>query len=138
MPFTARLIAGRQSLLRLALWLVLFAGLVAGGLAALRWQLEAHIADDQQAELDRIAAVESAATHALRLLARAKSEPCSEPFIAEMRTVAFLADGLNKFLYAPYGRAHCSSDGTRFDPPVELGAAEIPPSGKGRPSWRME
>lgn len=138
MPFPARLIAGRQSLLRAALWLVIFAGIVAGGLAALRWQLEAHIADDQQAELDRIRAVESAATHALQTLSHAKAKPCSEPFIAEMRTVAFLADGLNKFLYAPGGRVHCGADGTRFDPPVELGAPEIPPPETGRPSWRME
>lgn len=135
----ARFIAGHRPLLvQAVLWTIIFLGLLGAGLGVIRWQVDSHIARDQRTELARIEAVHSSAVSAMTMLEQAPGEPCSAKFIAAMRAVAFLPDGLNQFLYAPDGKAHCSADGTRFDPPVELGLADIPAPAPGHASWRME
>lgn len=132
-------IAGRHlPILRLALWCSAFVCLVASGLTLLRWHLESHVANDQQAELERVAAIRASTVAALRRLAHVTSPPCSSDFIDQMREVAFRADGLNEFLYAPGGKILCNTAGRKFDPPIELGEPELHPSAPGEPSWRME
>ena len=131
--------AGRRLLmLHLALWCSAFICLVASGLVLLRWHLESHVAKDQQAELERIAAIRASTVAALRRLASVTSPPCSSDFVDQMREVAFRADGLNEFLYAPGGKVLCNTAGRKFDPPVELGEPEIHASAPDEPSWRMD
>lgn len=53
------------------------------------------------------------------------AEPCSASFQNQLRRIAYLSDGLNEFLYAPGGKAHCSIYGGKFNPPVDFGKPDI-------------
>jgi sensor c-di-GMP phosphodiesterase-like protein len=134
------LIAGRYwRLLRGALWAALYALLLALGLGFILWQVSTHIAHDQRAELERVTAVRDAAASALALLQRdATAAPCSRAFLAQMQRVAFLADGLNEFLYAPAGQVACSTSQASFTPPVPLGGVDIAPATATDLSWRID
>ncbi|MEO3386549.1 EAL domain-containing protein [Mesorhizobium sp. CAU 1741] len=55
--------------------------------------------------------------------------PCTPAFAEQLRRVAYLPDGLNEFLYAPGGRAQCSTRIDRFEQPIELGHADFVVSG---------
>ena len=51
--------------------------------------------------------------------------PCSPAFHEELRRIAYLPDGLNEFLYAPGGKALCSTRVAAFAEPVDLGVPDI-------------
>jgi sensor c-di-GMP phosphodiesterase-like protein len=132
-------IAGRhRRLLRGALWGVTFTVLLALGYGFVHWQVRGHIRHDQRAELARINAIRTGAVDALRMLQRdATAAPCSRDFLAQMRRVAFLPDGLNEFLYAPGGRIECTTSQPSFAESVMLAPPDIATSKPGDPSWRV-
>lgn len=133
-----KLLVGRRLvLLRVALWFFAVVVLLAGSVQILRWHVADSIAKDQAAELQRIESVRSDIVGALSALHATTGDPCSPEFFAQMREVAFLPDGLNEFLYAPGGKVSCSVDGSKFDPPIDLGAEDIPSKGPRAPSWRL-
>lgn len=133
------LVAGRhQRLLGSLLWAVIFAVLLAMGYGFVIWQVGSHIDRDQRAELARINGIRDNAVAALKMLQQgATAPPCSSDFLAQLRRVAFLPDGLNEFLYAPNGRVVCSTSYSSFNPPVLLGTEDIPGAGQASPSWRI-
>lgn len=53
------------------------------------------------------------------------AEPCSAAFQDQLRRIAYLPDGLNEFLYAPGGKAQCSTHNDHFNPPVDFGVPDI-------------
>lgn len=53
------------------------------------------------------------------------AEPCTLAFRDQLRRVAYLPDGLNEFLYAPGGKAQCSTRIQNFDKDVDFGAPDI-------------
>src|SRR5690606_29351948 len=64
------------------------------------------------------------------------AEPCSGGFQEQLRRIAYLPDGLNEFLYAPGGRARCSTSVQAFDGAVELGTPDIGRQGeRGIAMW---
>lgn len=112
--------------------------LVAGvGIGLIRWEFGNHIAREQKIELERVGALEAAVVTALKMLAAAGGAPCSSEFLEEMRTVAFLPDGLNEFMFSPGESVHCSADGKRYDPPIQLGRPDIPSTDSNHLSWRI-
>ena len=64
-----------------------------------------------------------------------RGAPCSDEFIAEMRRVAFLPDGINEFLYAPNGNVHCTAGGMRFAEPLRLGEPDIQATARHGAMW---
>ena len=134
-----KLLVGRRLvLLRVALWLFAFVLLLATSMEILRWHVADRIGKDQAEELRRFESVRSDIVAALSALDHTTGDPCSPEFFAHMRKVAFLPDGLNEFLYAPGGKVHCSVDGSKFDPPVELGTEDVSARTARAPSWRLE
>jgi sensor c-di-GMP phosphodiesterase-like protein len=135
----ARLVAGRRPLVvRAVLWTFIFTGLLAAGAGGLRWQLASHVTREQRAELAHLGKVHASALSTLTMLKRASGEPCSAEFIGVMRSIAFLPDGLNEFLYAPAGKVQCTASGTHFDPPADLGPEDIAAPAPGEASWRVD
>ncbi len=134
------LIAGRhRRLLRGVLWGAIFAALLGLGYGFVHWQVRSYIRHDQRAELARINSIRTGVVDALRMLQRdATAAPCSPDFLAQMRRVAFLPDGLNEFLYAPGGRIECSTSRPSFEPPVMLAAPDITTPKSNDPSWRVD
>jgi len=64
------------------------------------------------------------------------AEPCSEAFQEQLRVVAFLPDGLNEFMYAPGGVAHCTVSEFPFPEPVAFGEPDIQAEANfGRAVW---
>ena len=53
------------------------------------------------------------------------AEPCTIAFRDQLRRVAYLPDGLNEFLYAPGGKAQCSTRIPSFGKEVDFGAPDI-------------
>ena len=98
-----------------ALWLALFLGFLAVGYCFVLLQVVGEVRRDHDAELGRIADTRRSAMSALRMLKHdATGSPCSSDFLAQMRRVAFLPDGLNEFLYAPNGVVKCSTSQSAF------------------------
>lgn len=53
------------------------------------------------------------------------AEPCTLAFHDQLRRIAYLPDGLNEFLYAPGGKAQCSTRMPGFGEEVDFGAPDI-------------
>lgn len=121
------IVAPRHRLLSyFLLWLILFLAALGLGLGVLLVQVSEQVRRDRDAELTRIAAARDVVVTTLRKLNdEAPARGCSKALQVAMQRVAFLPDGLNKFLYAPDGVVHCSTNRTAFDPPYELGEADI-------------
>ena len=134
------LVAGRhQRLMCLVLLADIFAVLLVIGYGFVNWQVASLVAQDQQAEIARTDTIRHHVARALQLLQRdARALPCSHAFLAQMQHIAFLADGLNEFLYAPSGYASCSTSRASFTQPVFLGEEDIPPGGPEKISWRLQ
>lgn len=65
--------------------------------------------------------------NAFRTLEKRVTAPaCSEPFLLELRRIAFIPDGLNEFIYAPDGVPQCSTSFSRYPAPVALGPPDVP------------
>jgi sensor c-di-GMP phosphodiesterase-like protein len=68
--------------------------------------------------------------------ANMSAEPCTEAFQEQLRVVAYLPDGLNEFLYAPGGVAHCTVSEFHLPEPVAFGTPDVPAeANSGRPIW---
>lgn len=68
--------------------------------------------------------------------AQLTAAPCSPAFHDELRRIAYLPDGLNEFLYAPGGKAQCSTRIAAFGEPVDFGAPDIDGhTGRGISLW---
>lgn len=78
-------------------------------------EAEEHFADLRQRLTDTFAIVERDVT----------ASPCSAPFMAQLRRVAFLPDGLSEFLYAPRGKVECSTASHRFEQAIDFGKPDI-------------
>jgi sensor c-di-GMP phosphodiesterase-like protein len=129
------LIAGRhQRFLLGLLWCALYCGLLAMGYGFVLWQIGSDIRRDHEAELGRLAEIHGFVVSSLQRLEReATAPPCSRLFLTQMQTVAFLADGLNEFLYAPNGLVQCSTSQSKFDGPISLGAPDVKGASSGEP-----
>ena len=57
--------------------------------------------------------------------AELKAEPCSPAFVERLRRIAYRPDGLNEFLYAPGGKAQCSTNIAAFETPVDFGKPDM-------------
>jgi sensor c-di-GMP phosphodiesterase-like protein len=124
-----------SSLFQGALWLALFLGFLVVGYCFVLFQVVGEVSRDHDAELDRIADTRRSAISALRTLKHvATGTPCSRDFLAQMRRVAFLPDGLNEFLYAPNGVVKCSTSQPAFATRVTLGTPDIEGSEPNVPS----
>ncbi|HWK38060.1 MAG TPA: EAL domain-containing protein [Hyphomicrobium sp.] len=134
------LVAGRhQRLICFLLLAGIFTVLLAIGYGFVNWQVASLVAQDQRAELARTDGIRHNAAKALQVLQRdATALPCSGAFLAQMQHIAFLADGLNEFLYAPGGYASCSTSRASFPGSVSLGPEDIAPSGPEKISWRLQ
>jgi sensor c-di-GMP phosphodiesterase-like protein len=134
------IISGRhRRLLRGALWGAVFAALLTLGYGFVRWQVLSHISGDERSELARVDSLRTASVNALQLLQRdATATPCSREFLAQVRRVEFLPDGLSEFLFAPGGRIECTSSQLGSESPVLLAPPDIPARGPGKPSWRLQ
>jgi len=134
------LVAGRhQRLIYLVLLAGIFSVLLVIGYGFVNWQVASLVAQDQRAEIARTDTIRHSVNKALQLMQRdATSPPCSHAFLAQMQHIAFLADGLNEFLYAPSGYVSCSTSRASFTERVFLGEEDVPPSGPERISWRIQ
>ncbi len=56
---------------------------------------------------------------------RLQAEPCSAPFLEEMRRIAFLPDGLNELFYLDSGKIACTANLGVLPLPVELPAPDL-------------
>jgi len=92
------------------IWALTTLALLAVGAVALRVQVRASLGNEVKGELGRFATLENNVTSAFAELKRTvRAEPCSTPFISELRRVAFKPDGLNEFMYAPGRIVTCST-----------------------------
>jgi sensor c-di-GMP phosphodiesterase-like protein len=117
----------RHSTLLLALlWTALFLGFLSLGWGLTLWQLKEFARGDREQELARVVDLRRHASNSLIQLQReAVGPPCSKEFLATMRRIAFLPDGLNEFLHAPGGMVKCSTSRSAFVTPLALGAPDI-------------
>ncbi|ODT71978.1 MAG: hypothetical protein ABS75_05735 [Pelagibacterium sp. SCN 63-23] len=104
--------------------------LFAGGAA---WIVSEQLAQGLRAEIGRsLAAYGTLRANIVTIFdtmdAGLTAQPCSEPFIEQMRRITFLPDGISELLYAPDGRILCAGNSGWLDSPVELGAADVPAS----------
>jgi len=134
------LVAGRhQRLICFLLLADIFAVLLVIGYGFVNWQVASLVAQDQRAELARTDSIRQNVARSLQLLQRdATALPCTRAFLAQMQHIAFLADGLNEFLYAPGGYASCSTSRASFPGSVFLGEEDIPAGGPEKISWRLQ
>ncbi len=121
-------IVGRRhrTLLFALLWTALFLVALGIGWSLVRWQISQFAREDREQELARIVELRSHAIATLIQLQReAVGPPCSHEFLATMRRIAFLPDGLNEFLHAPGGVVKCSTSRSVFLSPAYLGVPDI-------------
>lgn len=125
--FAGYLISPRhQSALRLALWslaflvfLVLAAGVMAHQVTqTMRQESQRLLSDYERLRTNVVRALDE-------MEARLQAEPCSEPFIAEMRRIAFLPDGINELFYVPDTSIICTANLGMLDDPIALENPDI-------------
>ena len=113
--------------LNLTVFLAIF---VAIGIAMINQDVDGHA----------IGAVENLEDFTLDILGTMKvldapphAAPCSEPFQAWLRDVAFRPDRINEIIYAPNGLVECSINLGQFTKPVALGLPDfvLSQAGKG-------
>ena len=114
--------------LRLALWVVAFAAM----LALATWAVAEQVAVSMRVETQRsLAGFERLRSNVLSTFdemdRRLTQPPCSPAFLDELRRIAFLPDGINELLYAPDGVVQCSVNSGRLAQPEILGAPDIVP-----------
>lgn len=131
--FASLFVGGRQRLLlSIVTWTTLFIAFFGAGWAVVLWQLSSEARRDRGAELTRAAAGHAKVASALQKLNHeTTARDCSDELRAAMERIAFLPDGLNKFLYAPGGIVRCSTSRKAFEQPVDLGAPDIAGSKPG-------
>jgi len=113
-------------------WTMLFVAFFCVGWAIVLWQLAGEARRDRDAELMRVADGHIKIAATLETLnQKTSSKECSDELHAAMEQIAFLPDGLNKFLYAPGGIVRCSTSRGALEPPVDLGAPDIASSKPG-------
>ncbi|AHB50390.1 hypothetical protein W911_15690 [Hyphomicrobium nitrativorans NL23] len=99
-----------ERLVGFMLWLATTLALLAAALWFARAEFHDSLRRDAIAELAHLDTVQSNITNAFKeLQATVTASPCSRPFMQQLRRVAFLPDGLNKFMYAPGGTVTCST-----------------------------
>lgn len=126
--FVGILIAGtHQRGLRICLWLVAFIVLLFGA----TWIVAEQVSLNMRVETQRsLAGFERLRTNVLSTFEemdrRLVQPACSPAFLAELRRIAFLPDGINELLYAPGGSVQCSVNSGRLATPQPLGEPDIP------------
>lgn len=119
-----------------AIWLALTLALLAAG--AWFWSIQIHqsLKSEAKASLAHFDTLQVNVTSAFaELQAAAVDEPCSEPFLRELRRVAFKPDGLNEFMYAPGGVVTCSTSIASASTGIPLGPPDIAPNENGIAYW---
>ncbi|MCB8838297.1 EAL domain-containing protein [Aurantimonas sp. VKM B-3413] len=123
----------QQTIISLLLGCLLFAGFV--GFAALFAVQQIHhtMRSEAQEALQPVIDVGVKIDEAFSALEKGvTAAPCSQPFLDQMRRVAYLPDGISEFLYAPDGRVKCSlskgwsSQALDLGPPDTVETAEAP------------
>jgi sensor c-di-GMP phosphodiesterase-like protein len=116
----------RRRLAVAIVWLLVFLTMVGASVWIGYGQIAMQVRDEARKQLDAFAEPTRNVVSTFTFMhANVTAEPCSDAFQEQLRVVAYLPDGLNGFLYAPGGVAHCSVSTPRFEPPVEFGAPDI-------------
>lgn len=118
--------ARHQSALRLGLWAIAFLVLVAFASGLVAQQVTQTMRQETRrllADYDRLRSNVVAAHDQMEM--RLQAEPCSAPFIEEMRRIAFLPDGLNELFYVRDGAIACTANLGVLPETVALGTADV-------------
>lgn len=109
--FVNLFISGRhQRLVGFTLWLATTLALLAAALWFAWAEFHESLRREAVAELAHLDTLHGNVTMAFKeLQTTVTASPCSRPFMQQLRRVAFLPDGLNKFMYAPGGTVTCST-----------------------------
>ena len=115
-----------QRLVGFALWLATTLALLAAALWFARAEFHASLRREAAAELAHLDTLHGNVTAAFKELhATVTASPCSRPFMQQLRRIAFLPDGLNKFMYAPGGTVTCSTSLSDITTSRSLGAPDF-------------
>ncbi len=121
------LISGTYRRVRQALVFLLIFALLVGGAA---WIAAEQVAQNMRAEIARSLVTYGSVRASIVTIfdamdSQLTAEPCSADFLAEMRRITFMPDGISELLYAPDGRVICSGDAGWLAEPMELGAPDV-------------
>lgn len=115
-----------QRLVGFALWLAITLALFVAALWVARAEFHDSLKREAVAELAQLDTLHGNVTTAFKeLQATVTASPCSRPFMQQLRRVAFLPDGLNKFMYAPGGTVTCSTSLSDITTSRSLGAPDF-------------
>ena len=115
-----------ERLVGFMLWLATTLALLAAALWFARAEFHDSLRREAIAELAQLDTVQNNITNAFKELhATVTASPCSRPFMQQLRRVAFLPDGLNKFMYAPGGTVTCSTSLSDITTSRSLGAPDF-------------
>lgn len=123
------LIAARhQSKVKLALWAVCFAVLLAGS----GWFILRELHASMNAEVSRVMQtymrVRTSVVSTLDVMDRElTAEPCSAAYAAQQRRIAFLPDGMNELFFFENGKIICTANNGLLPRPIDLGPPDILP-----------
>ena len=115
-----------ERLVGFALWLAATLAFLAAALWFARAEFHASLRREAAAELAHLDTLHGHVTAAFKeLQSTVTASPCSRPFLQQLRRVAFLPDGLNKFMYAPGGTVMCSTSLSDITTSRSLGAPDF-------------
>ncbi len=84
------------------------------------------IETEAREELARFTVLKRSAISTFEVMHReVTAEPCSLAFLDQLRSIAYLPDGLSQFFYAPGGVARCSATVASYDPPIDFGRPDV-------------
>lgn len=123
------LIAARhQGKVKLALWVICFASLLAGS----GWFILRELHAGMDAEVARVMQtymrVRTSVISTLDVMDHElTADPCSAEYARQQRRIAFLPDGMNELFFFENGKIICTSNNGLLPRPIDLGAPDIVP-----------
>jgi sensor c-di-GMP phosphodiesterase-like protein len=79
--------------------------------------------------------VDTARSSLDRALRETKGVSCSDDFLSSLKKIAFLPDGLNEFMFAPYNKIMCGTTLGRFTKSEALGTPDVREPGSNLSFW---
>lgn len=125
--FVNPFVSGRyRSFVEFIIWIAITLALLAFGAAFWLAQIHDSLRGEAKARLAHFDKLEVNVVDAFAELQRTvTAEPCSEPFLRQLRRVAFKPDGLNEFMYAPNRVVTCSTSLKMAQAGIPLGEPDI-------------
>jgi len=109
-----------------AIWLVMFAVLLAGSGWFMADQVKANLRSEVSRVMGAYIHVRNAVLGTFDTMdAQLTAAPCSPEYAQQQRRVAFLPDGVNELFHAANGSIICSGNGGRLAVPVKLGEPDL-------------